>query len=764
MRRLLRYLKGYEKETILAPLFKMLEASFELIVPLVVAGIVDVGIPGRDTAYIWKMCVVMVLLGVIGLVCSLTAQYFAARAAMGFSTALRADLFAHINRLSYRELDKLGTPALVTRITSDVNQAQTGVNLVLRLFLRSPFLVVGAVLMAFTIDVEIAVIFVIAVPLISLVIYLIMKWTVPIYKRVQSSLDRISLRTRENHVGARVVRAFGRQAEEKQEFDANNNEYTEIQIAAGKISALLNPVTYIIMNLAIVAILWFGGKEVSAGALTQGEVVALVNYMSQILLALVALANLIVAVTKAVASGARLNEVFDTVPSLTDENAVRQQARKGAPRVEFRDVSFCYAGSKEPALSHISFTAMPGETVGIIGGTGCGKSDRISLRTRENHVGARVVRAFGRQAEEKQEFDANNNEYTEIQIAAGKISALLNPVTYIIMNLAIVAILWFGGKEVSAGALTQGEVVALVNYMSQILLALVALANLIVAVTKAVASGARLNEVFDTVPSLTDENAVRQQARKGAPRVEFRDVSFCYAGSKEPALSHISFTAMPGETVGIIGGTGCGKSTLIHLIPRFYDVDMGTVLVDGNPTETYSFAELRGRIGMVPQHAVLFKGTVRDNMRWGNENATDSQIDAALAVAQAKEFVYGKPEKLDAMISQGGANLSGGQRQRLTIARALVGQPEILILDDSASALDFATDAALRRAIKEQTDNMTVFIVSQRATSIKQADKILVLDDGELVGVGTHSELLKNCEVYREICLSQLSEQEVNRG
>lgn len=578
MRRLLRYLKGYEKETILAPLFKMLEASFELIVPLVVAGIVDVGIPGRDTAYIWKMCVVMVLLGVIGLVCSLTAQYFAARAAMGFSTALRADLFAHINRLSYRELDKLGTPALVTRITSDVNQAQTGVNLVLRLFLRSPFLVVGAVIMAFTIDVEIAVIFVIAVPLISLVIYLIMKWTVPIYKRVQSSLDR------------------------------------------------------------------------------------------------------------------------------------------------------------------------------------------ISLRTRENHVGARVVRAFGRQAEEKQEFDENNNEYTEIQIAAGKISALLNPVTYIIMNFAIVAILWFGGKEVSAGVLTQGEVVALVNYMSQILLALVALANLIVAVTKAVASGARLNEVFDTVPSLTDENAVRQQERKGAPRVEFRDVSFCYAGSKEPALSHISFTAMPGETVGIIGGTGCGKSTLINLIPRFYDVDRGTVLVDGNPTETYSFAELRGRIGMVPQHAVLFKGTVRDNMRWGNENATDSQIDAALAVAQAKEFVYGKPEKLDAMISQGGANLSGGQRQRLTIARALVGQPEILILDDSASALDFATDAALRRAIKEQTDNMTVFIVSQRATSIKQADKILVLDDGKLAGVGTHSELLKNCEVYREICLSQLSEQEVNRG
>lgn len=578
MRRLLRYLKGYEKETILAPLFKMLEASFELIVPLVVAGIVDVGIPEGDRAYIWKMCAVMVLLGVIGLVCSLTAQYFAARAAMGFSTALRADLFAHINRLSYRELDKLGTPALVTRITSDVNQAQTGVNLVLRLFLRSPFLVVGAVIMAFTIDAEIAVIFVIAVPLISLVIYLIMKWTVPIYKKVQSALDR------------------------------------------------------------------------------------------------------------------------------------------------------------------------------------------ISLRTRENHVGARVVRAFGRQTEEKQEFDQNNDEYTAIQIAAGKISALLNPATYIIMNLAIVAILWFGGKEVSAGALTQGEVVALVNYMSQILLALLALANLIVAVTKAVASGARLNEVFDTAPSLTDEKAVRQQAKEGAPRVEFRDVSFCYAGSKEPALSHISFGAMPGETVGIIGGTGCGKTTLINLIPRFYEVDKGTVLVDGNPTETYSFAELRGKIGIVPQHAVLFQGTVRDNMRWGNEHAADSQIDAALAAAQAKEFVYGRPEKLDAMISQGGANLSGGQRQRLTIARALVSQPEILILDDSSSALDFATDAALRRALKEQTDNMTVFIVSQRAASIRQADKILVLDDGELAGVGTHSELLKNCEVYREICLSQLSEQEVSQG
>lgn len=577
MKKLLRFLKGYEKESILAPLFKMLEATFELIVPLVVAGIVDVGIQNRDTAYIWKMCAVMVLLGVVGLVCSLTAQYFSARAAMGFSTALRRELFAHIESLSYRELDRLGTPTLVTRITSDVNQAQTGVNLVLRLFLRSPFIVVGAVIMAFTIDVGVALIFVVAVPLISLVIYLIMKWTVPIYKKVQTSLDA------------------------------------------------------------------------------------------------------------------------------------------------------------------------------------------ISLVTRENHVGARVVRAFGRQQEENEEFSRINDQYTKIQIAAGKISALLNPATYIIMNLAIIAILWFGGREVYNGVLTQGEVVALVNYMSQILLALVALANLIVAVTKALASGVRLNEVFDTEPTLTDEGAAEQESKAGAPRVEFKDVTFTYAGSKEPALSHISFTAMPGETIGIIGGTGCGKSTLVNLIPRFYDVTEGQVRIDGNAADAYPFAQLRAKMGVVPQHAVLFKGTIRDNMRWGKEDATDEDIDRALAIAQAKDFVDGKPEKLDTMISQGGSNLSGGQRQRLTIARALVGRPDILIMDDSASALDFATDAALRRAIRGETDGMTVFIVSQRATSIRQADKILVLDDGELAGVGTHEELLEHCQVYREICLSQLSEQEVNR-
>lgn len=575
MKRLLKYLKEYEKETILAPLFKMLEATFELIVPLVVAGIVDVGIKNRDTAYIWRACILMVALGLIGLVCSLTAQYFSARAAMGFSTGLRKDMFSHIGKLSYKELDRLGTPTLITRITSDINQAQAGVNLVLRLFLRSPFIVAGAVVMAFTINVKVAIIFVLAVPLISVVLYAIMKWTVPIYKRVQASLDKISLLTRENHVGVRVVRAFGRQKEERAAFSETNNEYTKIQIAAGKISALLNPATCVIMNFAVMGILWLGGREVNSGNLTQGDVVALVNYMSQILIALVALANLIVAVTKALASAGRINEVFDTLPGLTDE----------------------------------------------------------------------------------------------------------------------------GTKELEAEA--------------------------------------------------------------GAPAVEFSDVTFTYEDAKAPSLSHISFQAMPGETVGIIGGTGCGKSTLVNLIGRFYDVQEGEVRVNGNPVKNYPFSQLRRKVGMVPQQAVLFKGTIRENMRWGKEDASEKEIFHALSVAQAEEFVRKKPEGLNTMISQGGTNLSGGQRQRLTIARALVGNPEILILDDSASALDFATDAALRRAIKKETGEMTVFLVSQRASSVRQADKILVLDDGELAGVGTHEQLFKNCQVYREICLSQLSEEEV---
>ncbi len=575
MKRLLKYLKGYEKETILAPLFKMLEATFELIVPLVVAGIVDVGIKNRDTEYIWRACILMVALGLIGLVCSLTAQYFSARAAMGFSTGLRKDMFSHIGRLSYKELDRLGTPTLITRITSDINQAQAGVNLVLRLFLRSPFIVAGAVVMAFTINVKVAVIFVVAVPLISVVLYAIMKWTVPIYKKVQASLDKISLLTRENHVGVRVVRAFGRQKEEMAAFSETNNEYTKTQITAGKISALLNPATCVIMNFAVMGILWLGGKEVNSGNLTQGDVVALVNYMSQILIALVALANLIVAVTKALASAGRINEVFDTLPGLTDE------------------------GAKEQAV------------------------------------------------------------------------------------------------------------------------------------------------------------------RAGAPAVEFSDVTFTYEDAKAPSLSHISFQVMPGETVGIIGGTGCGKSTLVNLIGRFYDVQEGEVRVNGNPVKNYPFSQLRRKVGMVPQQAVLFKGTIRENMRWGKEDASEKEIFHALSVAQAEEFVRKKPEGLNTMISQGGTNLSGGQRQRLTIARALVGEPEILILDDSASALDFATDAALRRAIRKETGKMTVFLVSQRASSVRQADKILVLDDGELAGVGTHQQLFESCQVYREICLSQLSEEEV---
>ena len=577
MRRLLIYLKGYYREAVLAPLFKMLEASFELAVPLVMANIIDVGIGNQDESYIWKMCAVMIVLGVVGLLCSVTAQYFSARAAMGFSTALRHSLFSHIQTFSYRELDLLGTPTLITRITNDVNQAQTGVNLVLRLFLRSPFIVVGAVIMAFTIDVKIALIFVITVPLISLVIYLIMRLTFPIYKKVQSYLDRIS---------------------------------------------------------------------------------------------------------------------------------------------------------------------------------------RI---TRENHVGARVVRAFCRQKEESSDFMQTNDLYTKIQIAAGKISALLNPATYVIMNLAIVAILWSGSAQVDAGRITQGEVVALVNYMTQILVALLALANLIVAVTKATASGARLNEIFDTQTTLIEKESQEQHPKASENRVVFEKVTFTYAGAGAPALEDISFVAKSGETIGIIGGTGSGKTTLIHLIPRFYDIQKGEILVDKIPVDRYPFWQLREKVGMVPQHAVLFKGTVRENMRWGKSDATDEEIWEALKIAQAKEFVENRPGGLDSQISQGGANLSGGQRQRLTIARALVGQPEILIMDDSASALDFATDAALRQAIKEKTKGMTVFLVSQRAASIRQADRILVLDDGRLVGSGTHLELLENCPVYEEICLSQLSEQEVRR-
>lgn len=580
MGKLLRYLRGYGKETILSPLFKMLEACFELIVPLVTAQIIDVGIHNRDVRFIWKMCAILVALGLVGLACSLTAQYFAARAAMGFSTSLRRALFAHIGSLSYRELDLAGTPTLVTRLTSDVNQAQTGVNLVLRLFLRSPFIVAGALVMSFTIDVPVGWIFLVAVPLISLVIYLIMHWTVPIYKKVQGMLDQISRITRENHVGARVVRAFGRQEEEIRAFRQANRQFTQAQMAAGRVSALLNPATYVIMDLSIVAILWVGGRRVDAGRLTQGEVTALVNYMTQILLALLALANLIVAVTKATASGARINEVFAMEPSLKDE--------------------------------------------------------------------------------------------------------------------------------------AEGEI----------------------------------------------------PFRASGSRVEFCNVGFSYAHSGAPALSGISFSAKKGEVIGIIGGTGSGKSTLVNLIPRFYDVSSGKVEVDGHPVGDYPLRQLRGKIGVAPQRAVLFQGTIRENLCWGKEDATEEEMYQALEIAQAREFVETREGKLDALVAQGGRNLSGGQRQRLAVARALVRRPEILILDDSASALDYATDAALRRALREQSrkagQEMTVFLVSQRVAAIRHADQILVLEDGRLAGAGTHGELFGSCQVYREICLSQLSQKEVS--
>lgn len=569
MFKLIPYLRHYKKESVIGPLFKLLEACFELLIPIVVSKIVDVGIKNGDIPYILRMCGIMIAFGILGLACSLTAQYFAAKAAAGFGTELRRDLFAHVNRLSYSQLDQAGTATLVTRITNDVNQAQSGVNLVLRLFLRSPFIVVGAVIMAFTIHVGLAWIFVVLVPVLSLVIYSIMLASIPLYKKVQEKLDLVLRLTREALTGVRVVRAFSRQEDEKKEFADQSELLMHRQLLVGKISALLNPATYVVINGAILVVLWFGGKTVYQGEITQGEVIALTNYMSQILLALIALANLIVSFTKASASAARINEVFAQIPDM-------------------------------------------------------------------------------------QEGD---------------------------------------GKE------TEKD---------------------------------------------TDE------------RVTFSHVDFAYQDNKN-ALTDIHFTVKKGETFGIIGGTGCGKSTVVNLIPRFYDVKAGNVRVDGADVREYSFEGLRKKIGVVPQNAVLFSGSVRDNMRWRKKDATDEEIYQALELAQARDFIDAKPEKLDAQLLQGGKNLSGGQRQRLTIARALVGNPEILILDDSASALDYATDARLRRAIAKGLKDTTVFIVSQRCASIKDADQILVLDDGCQAGLGTHEELLKHCGVYQEICMSQLS-------
>ena len=598
MKRLFSYMKDYKLESILGPLFKMLEASFELFVPLVVACMVDVGIRGRDSGYILKMGGVLVLLALIGLACSLTAQYFAAKAATGAATSLRNDLFSHIGRLSYTEIDTVGTSTLITRMTSDINQVQSGINMTLRLLLRSPFVVFGAMVMAFTVDVRSAFVFVVTIPVLCVVVFGIMAVSMPLYKSVQRQLDKVLLTTRENLLGVRVIRAFNRQKSETEKFDRENGNLVRMQVFVGKISALLNPVTYVIINIAVVAVIWVGAEQADSGIITQGKVIALVNYMSQILVELIKMANLIIIISKAVACMNRVDSIFKVESSIEDKGR---------------------HGSRKPGSQN-----------------------------------------SGSQNSGPQNYGPQN-------------------------------------------------------------------------------SGLRI------------------------PKVEFKDMEFVYAGAKEPALKDISFCAMAGQTIGVIGGTGSGKSTLVNLIPRFYDAASGQVLVDGTDVKQYSLDELRDKTGVVPQKSVLFKGTLRDNMRWGKQDASDEEIYRALDTAQAREFVDSKGEGLDLYIDQGGHNLSGGQRQRLTIARALVRRPEILIMDDSASALDFATDARLRKAIRENTGDMTVFIVSQRATTIKSADTILVLDEGRLAGMGTHKELLKDCQVYREICLSQLSKEEVER-
>ena len=572
MRKLLRFLKDYKKESILSPLFKLLEASFELFVPLVMAAIIDTGIGNKDGGFILKMCGILILLALVGLTCSITAQYFAAKAAVGFATKVRHALFDHIQKLSYTEMDTAGTDTMITRMTSDINQAQSGVNMVLRLFLRSPFIVFGAMIMAFTIDVKAALIFVVTIPVLSVVVFGIMIITIPLFRRVQASLDKVLGVTRENLTGSRVIRAFNKEQEEIADFDESNEKLTDVQLFVGKISALMNPLTYIIINVALVILIWTGAIQVNIGKISQGEVVALVNYMSQILVELVKLANLIITVTKAIACGNRVQSIFEMETSMVDGN-----------------------GSKKED-------------------TGC--------------------------------------------------------------------------------------------------------------------------------------------------TVEFRNVSMRYKGAGADTLTGIDFKAKPGDTIGIIGGTGSGKSSVVNLIPRFYDVTEGQVMVDGMDVRDYKITDLRDKIGIVPQKAVLFAGTVRSNLAWGKEDATEEEMQQALSVAQAAEVVDKKDGKLDAEVEQGGKNFSGGQKQRLTIARALVKQPEILIMDDSSSALDYATDAKLRQAIHNMPNRPTVFIVSQRAASIMYADKIIVLDDGTVAGAGTHEELLKDCSVYQEIYYSQFKRTE----
>ncbi len=577
MKQLMMYLKDYKKESILAPLFKLLEAFFELMVPLVMANIIDYGISNRNMGYIGKMGLLLLLLGVVGLASSITAQFFAAKAAVGFSTQLRQALFDHIEDLSFTDIDKAGTSTMITRMTSDVNQVQSGINMTLRLFLRSPIIVFGAMIMAFTIDVKCALIFVVAIPLLSVVVFGIILSTIPMYKKVQSKLDQVLGITRENLTGVRVIRAFHQEAKESDRFRENNEALSAMQIFVGKISACMNPVTYIIVNGAIIALIYTGAVQVNIGNLSQGEVVAIINYMNQILVELVKLANLIVTMTKALACAERVASVFDI----------------GADAA--------YVGAQDQKLA-----------------------DKVD---------------------------------------------------------------------------------------------------------------------------------------KSAPFLDFKHVSLTYQGAGAPTLQDMNFTINRGDTVGIIGGTGSGKTSLVNLIPGFYPATEGEILLEGRDIRTMSDEELRGRIGVVPQKAVLFKGTIRSNLQWGKPDATEEEMWKALELAQASEVVDGKPGKLDATVAQNGKNFSGGQRQRLTIARALVRNPEILILDDSASALDYATDAKLRAAIRTLEDKTTTFIVSQRASTIRHADKIIVLDDGEIAGMGTHDELLKDCTVYQEIYYSQYPEQ-----
>lgn len=574
MKKLLYFMKDYKKESVLAPLFKMLEAFFELFVPLVVASIIDDGIVPKDSEHIIRMCLLLLVLAAVGLTCSITAQYFAAKSAVGAATGIRYELFTHIQTLGYEEMDMVGTSTLITRMTSDINQVQNGINLVLRLFLRSPFIVFGAMIMAFTIDVKAAMIFVVAIILLSIVVFGVMFITKPLYKKVQSGLDTILGTTRENLTGVRVIRAFHQEQAEYNKFLAENEELTSLQKFAGKISGLTNPLTFIIINFAILVLIHTGAVRVSLGTLSQGQVVALYNYMSQILVELIKLANLIISVTKAMACFNRIQDVFHIEPSMKE-----------------------------------------------------------------------------------------------------------------------------GTKTVAAAGNT-------------------------------------------------------------TPAVEFKNVSFTYAGGGDHAVENISFKAMPGQTIGIIGGTGSGKSTLVNLIPRFYDVSEGEVDIAGKNIQDYTYGSLRNTISVVPQKAQLFAGTIRDNLTFGCPDATEEQIEEALAISQAKEFVDTKEGRLDAKIEQGGKNLSGGQRQRLTLARALVPQSDILIMDDSASALDYATDAGLRKAIQDMKRKPTVFIVSQRTSSIQKADMILVLDDGKIAGQGTHEQLLKSCNIYREIYETQFKKEE----